>query len=131
MSKPGRVVIIDDCQLTLAIARDILTEGGFEVVAVTSGLEANQHIFGPIPPQLLLIDVELPMLNGDQKVRLLKSRERSRQIPVILMSGKTADELAALANAAGADAWVCKPLRADRLLPLAHQLTGTIEAAVS
>ncbi len=111
-----RVVVIDDCKLTLAIARDILQEAGLEVFTAASGIEANAIIYGTPPPDLILLDVEMPMLRGDRKVQLLKKAEASRAIPVILMSHKPAAELEALASAAGADSYIVKPLRPHSLL---------------
>lgn len=111
-----RIVVIDDCRLTLAITRDMLADTGFEVLTAESGIEANQYIFGLKPPDLLLIDIELPILRGDRKVRLLKTGEKSRDIPVILMSHKPPEELERLARAVGAEGWLVKPLNSEALL---------------
>jgi two-component system, OmpR family, alkaline phosphatase synthesis response regulator PhoP len=47
-----RIVVIDDCKLTLAIARDILEEAGFEVFTAESGIDANAIIYGTTRPDL-------------------------------------------------------------------------------
>ncbi|HXV22097.1 MAG TPA: response regulator [Desulfuromonadales bacterium] len=111
-----RIVVIDDCRLTLAIARDILEQGGYEVFTAESGIDANNIIYGAARPDLILLDVEMPMLRGDRKVQLLKKSERSRDIPVVLISNRPAAELAAIARACGADGYLVKPLRKDSLL---------------
>lgn len=111
-----RIVVIDDCRLTLAMARDILEAAGFEVQTAESGIAANHFIYGQSQPDLILLDVEMPMLRGDRKVQLLKQAEASRSIPIILMSHKPAPELASLAQAAGADSYLVKPLRPASLL---------------
>ena len=111
-----RIVVIDDCRLTLAIARDILEEAGFEVLTAETGIDANGYIYGTPQPDLILVDVEMPMLRGDRKVRLLKAAEASRDIPVILMSQKPAAEMERLARASGADSYLVKPLRREALL---------------
>jgi len=118
----GRIVVIDDCRLTLAMARDMLEDAGYEVLTAESGIEANPHIFGHKRPDLLLIDVELPMLRGDRKVRLLKESKNSRDIPTILMSHKAPQELQTLAQKAGADGWIAKPLRSDILVETIRRL---------
>lgn len=104
-----RVVIIDDSKLVLAMAADALESAGYEVITTDSGIEANQHIYAARRPDLILIDVMMPLLNGDRKVRLLKERESSRRIPVLLMSTKPPVELEALACASGADGYIVKP----------------------
>jgi CheY-like chemotaxis protein len=106
---PKRIVVIDDSKLVLAIATEALEGAGFEVLATDSGIEANQFIYSSRRPDLILIDVMMPLLNGDRKVRLLKERESSRHIPVILMSTKARDELEQLTRESGADGYIQKP----------------------
>lgn len=111
-----RIVIIDDSPLVLAMMSDTLQDEGYEVCAAETGLEANRFIFSAHPPDLILVDVMMPMLNGDQKVRLLKERNRSRDIPVLLMSSKPEDELAALTRESGADGYIQKPFNKTTLV---------------
>jgi DNA-binding response OmpR family regulator len=111
-----RVVVIDDSRLVLAMAADTLEGAGFEVITTESGIEANQHIYAARRPDLILIDVMMPLLNGDRKVRLLKERESSRQIPVLLMSTKPAGEMESLMQTCGADGYVLKPFDDGTLL---------------
>ncbi|PLX83844.1 MAG: two-component system response regulator [Desulfuromonas sp.] len=110
---PKRIVVIDDSELVLAIASEALEQAGFEVFTAGSGIEANSIIYSPMRrPDLILLDVMMPMLNGDRKVRLLKEREASRHIPVLLMSTKPAEELEGLARSSGADGFLRKPFTA-------------------
>jgi CheY-like chemotaxis protein len=111
-----RILVIDDCKLTLALARDILEEAGFEVVTVETGIEANRHLYRARQPDLLLIDVVMPMLPGDRKVRLLRQREETSEIPIVLMSTKTEPELRELARYSGANGYLCKPLKKEALV---------------
>lgn len=119
-----RIVIIDDSQLVLVMASDILKSAGYEVMATDSGIEANRFIYAVSPPDLILIDVMMPLLNGDRKVRLLKERETSRQIPVLLMSTKSEEELASLAAASGADGFIRKPFKPQSLLQQVERFLG-------
>lgn len=111
-----RIVVIDDSKLVLAIATEALEGAGFEVLATDSGIEANQFIYSSRRPDLILIDVMMPLLNGDRKVRLLKERESSRHIPVILMSTKARDELEQLTRESGADGYIQKPFNEASLV---------------
>jgi CheY-like chemotaxis protein len=115
MASP-RVVVIDDSKLVLAVVSEILESAGYEVFATDSGIEANQHIYSSRPPDLILLDVMMPLLSGDRKVRLLKEREASRNIPVVLMSTKPQEELTEIARAAGADGVIPKPFSEQSLL---------------
>lgn len=74
-----RIVIIDDCRLTLTVASDMLNAAGFEVATAEATLTANPLIFCNPPPDLIMIDVEMPLLNGEQTVQLLRSRLRSKK----------------------------------------------------
>jgi DNA-binding response OmpR family regulator len=111
-----RIVVIDDSKLVLAVADDALRGAGFEVLTTDSSIEANQHIYASVRPDLILIDVMMPLLNGDRKVKLLKERESSRNIPVLLMSSKPASEMEALTRESGADGYILKPFDAQTLV---------------
>ena len=71
-----------------------------------------------------MIDVVMPMLQGDRKVKLLKERETSSHIPIVLMSSKSIEELDQLVQSSGADGYMQKPLRPQNLLQTVHQWAG-------
>ncbi len=111
-----RCLIIDDSPLVLAMAGDALTAAGFEVLTADFGMDANKYIYSDPPPDIILIDVMMPMLSGDQKVKLLKQRESSRNIPILLISSKSDSELAELVKTSGADGYLRKPFDAVTLV---------------
>ena len=111
-----RIVVIDDSKLVLAVAADALESAGYEVLTTDSGIEANRYIYSHRPPDLILIDVMMPLLNGDRKVRLLKQREASSRIPIVLMSTKPREELAELTRDSGADGFIQKPFDEQSLV---------------
>ena len=117
-----RIVVIDDSKLVLAVAADALEGAGYEVITTESGIEANQFIYSTRRPDLILIDVMMPMLNGDRKVRLLKERESSRHIPVLLMSTKSSSELEELVKSSGADGYIQKPFNDISLVSQVQRL---------
>jgi DNA-binding response OmpR family regulator len=108
MSK--KVLIIDDSELVLAMASDALTSNGFEVFTAKNGIEANSYIFSSTNrPDVIILDIMMPLLDGNKKAKLLKEKEFSRDIPIIFISSKSEDELKKLAAEAGADGYICKP----------------------
>lgn len=111
-----RILLVDDSELVLAMAKDALVAAGFEVFTSTNGIEANAHIFSRNKPDLIILDVMLPMLDGNKKAKLLREKEYSRHIPILLLSSKPEDELRRLAAEAGADGYLRKPFTAESLV---------------
>jgi len=117
-----KIVVIDDSKLVLAIAADALAGAGYEVITTDSGIEANQYIYSNRRPDLILMDVMMPLLNGDRKVRLLKQREASSGIPIVLMSTKPREELAEITRESGADGFIQKPFDEGSLVQQVRKL---------
>lgn len=112
----SHIVVIDDCPVTLAIISDFLAAAGFRVSTAACSVYSNHLIYTRRPPDLILLDVMLPLMSGTKKTQALKSRERSRNIPVLLMSSKEEAELRDLSVEAGADGYLPKPFSADHLV---------------
>jgi DNA-binding response OmpR family regulator len=104
-----RVLVVDDSEIVLDMARQALEEGGFEVVTAMSAMEANEYIFCENKPVLIIMDVMLPMLDGDKKAKMLKENELTREIPILLLSSKPENELRWLVQESGADGYLRKP----------------------
>jgi len=122
--KKGPILLVDDCRLTRVIVRDMLAEEGFEVILAESAIDANPLLEQDPGPSLILMDVVLPTLSGNRKVRRMKARPDRRDVPVVLISTKPLNELRQLAAAAGADACLQKPLSKSNLLETINRLTG-------
>lgn len=111
-----RILIVDDSELVLAMARDALDEAGYEVLTATNGIEANNYIFALNKPDLIVLDVMLPMLDGNKKARLLREKQFSREIPILLISSKEEDELKRLTVECGADGYIRKPFTKEGMV---------------
>lgn len=110
------ILIIDDSELVLAMAKDALEESGYRVQTATNGIEANRYIFSKNSPQLIIIDIMMPMLDGNKKAKILKSNEMSRDIPILLLSSKSDKEMLRLTEEAGADGYILKPFSAAEIV---------------
>lgn len=104
-----RILVVDDSEIVLDMARDALEEGGFEVVTAVNAKEADKYIFCPDKPDLIILDVMLPILDGDKKAKQLKENEVTRGIPILLLSSKQEDELRWRVQESGADGFIRKP----------------------
>ena len=118
------IVIIDDSELMLVMTSDVLTEAGYEVAAAINCIEANQYIFGKQKPDLILMDVMMPMLQGDTTVQILKKTEFTSDIPVIYVSSKSPEELAQMVAATGVEGYLCKPFSDEELLAKVRAIIG-------
>lgn len=117
-----RIVVIDDCNVVLAMASDVLTAAGYKVSTADNGVYSNHLIYTKAPPDLILLDISMPLMSGDKKLRLLKSREKSRNIPVMLISSREKEELKSISDACGADAFLPKPFTGEQLLESVQSL---------
>lgn len=113
MSK--RILLIEDQEDNRRIVRDLLTSVGYELIEAVTGEEgvalAEQH-----RPDLILMDVLLPGLNGYEATRLIKAKPELRQIPIIAVTSYalSGDDIKALE--AGCDAYIAKPFSPRELL---------------
>jgi len=110
------IVIIDDCRVTLVMLADMLVDAGFRVSTAEDSIYSNHLIYNSSPPDLILLDVMLPHMAGDKKAKLLKTRDKSRDIPVLLISSKEEQELLQMVARSGANGFLQKPFSADKLL---------------
>lgn len=110
------ILVIDDDPVLLAMMRDDLEEAGFQVSTADCGVYSNHIIYGNDPPDLILLDVIMPHMSGVKKSQLIKQRDKSSEIPIILMSSKNEEELEGLAKKALADDFITKPYQVEALL---------------
>jgi len=111
-----KILIVDDSELVLTQAREALGEAGYDVLTASNGIEANGFIFSNHQPDLIILDVMLPMLAGDKKARLLKEKECSRHIPILLISSKSEEELTRIAVESGVNGFIHKPFTSAQIV---------------
>lgn len=116
------VLVIDDDRLILRIAGDILEGAGYRVSTAEDVLYCNNIIYGKTPPDLIIMDINLPFMTGDHKVRIMKGRATGSQIPIILFSSTGEEELQAIAAQCGADGYLTKPIDDRRLLDTVNRI---------
>lgn len=107
-----RIVVAEDDPAILDVLRLILEEEGYTVEAVADA--ATLRDFSHAHPDLLLLDIWMPGMDGRDLCRDLKRNEETRGIPILLCSANRDGEQ--IARAAGADGFVAKPFDIDTLL---------------
>ncbi len=116
------ILVIDDDPVLLAMLSDYLKEADFTVSTADCGIYSNNIIYGKNPPDLIVLDVIMPLMSGAKKAKLLKQRKKSAHIPIILMSSKEEQELKAIAEDSMVNDYLCKPFTADQLVAKVKKL---------
>ncbi len=113
----GTILVVDDTLASLKILVDMLTADGYQVHTAGSGELALASVAAS-PPELILLDVRMQGLDGFEVLRQLKAQERSRNIPVILLTAFGETEHRVEGFKLGAVDFVSKPFQRDELLAL-------------
>jgi CheY-like chemotaxis protein len=115
-ANPGKVLVIDDAARDRDLVAAILQTAGSEVQQAESGVHGLQAVNTPPPPDVVLLDVQMPGMDGFEVRRLLRSSPATRGIPVLMITASDDAALNRNVYAVGAQACVPKPLRKDSLL---------------
>jgi CheY-like chemotaxis protein/Tfp pilus assembly protein PilZ len=122
-SRSKRLLLVDDDQELCQALKLRFEAGGFEVITAGDGLEGlrkgrEEH------PDLVILDLMLPKLNGYEVCRLLKFDQKFRHIPIILCTARSRREDRLMGETVGADAYVTKPFDGKALLAKADELVA-------
>ena len=111
----AKILVADDSDMMRKIARMSLLKGGHEVVEAKDGSEAVQMSTSEMP-QLILLDAEMPEMDGWEASKAIKSDAKTSSIPVIMCTGNDLNEDIEEFKNSGADGFIIKPYQADALL---------------
>jgi len=120
---PKRVLIVEDNPFSLELTSELVQAEGHQVISATSGTEALS-IARAEQPDLILLDVRLPGVDGLTLSRALKAEPATERIPIVGISAHAMPEDEARALQAGCIAYLRKPLDTRRLLDLMERLLG-------
>jgi two-component system, cell cycle response regulator DivK len=110
-----RILVVEDHEDNRQILRDLLTSANFEVIEAVDG-EAGLAAAATHRPDLILIDIQLPGIDGYEASRRLKADTRLHAIPIIAVTSYALAGEADTARAAGCDAYIPKPYSPRQLL---------------
>ena len=110
-----RILIVDDSPTERHVLNDMLTKAGYEVVASDNGEDAILKA-KTVKPDLILMDVVMPGLNGFQATRAISRDPSTRTVPIILCTSKSQETDKIWGMRQGARDYVMKPVNKDELL---------------
>ena len=117
----GRVLVVDDEPDLVRILQFGLQSAGYVVESASDGQEGLKKA-REVKPDIILLDLMLPKLDGYKICRLLKFDERFKQIPIIILSARTQEWDQALALEMGANRFVTKPYNFSEILTHVEEL---------
>ena len=114
MEDAGRILVVEDNELNLKLVRDVLSYAGFEVFEARSG-EDGAALAAECHPDLVLMDLQLPGIDGIAALELIRSNGGGRRIPVIAVTAFAMEADRERALRAGFDGYIVKPISARDL----------------
>lgn len=114
-SEDAKILIVDDEPFNVNYLEQILEELGYETVSARNGQEALEKVVTETP-DLILLDVMMPIMDGFTVCRLLKEHDATRLIPIVIMTALDARQDRIQGIKAGADDFLTKPVHEEELL---------------
>jgi two-component system cell cycle response regulator DivK len=114
-----KILVVDDDAANRALLKDVLTYYGYEVLEASDGNEgisrAREHM-----PQMILMDLQMPVMNGVEATKILKADPQTKDIKIILLTGYAEKEFAE----SGFDGYLSKPIDIRQLPDLIKRYTA-------
>ena len=121
----AKILIVDDSPTELHVLSQMLSKGGYETVTAEDGEEGIERAKSELP-DLILMDVVMPGLNGFQATRKLSRDAATKHIPVVMVTTKDQDTDREWGMRQGARDYMVKPVKADELLAKISSLLGSV-----
>jgi two-component system chemotaxis response regulator CheY len=110
------VLVIDDSLAMRSLLRRILSGSGFEVIEAGGGAEGLDTLRGRDDIQAVLVDWQMPGMDGCEFIRAARAADPQRELPIMMVTAESELDQVAKALAAGADEYVMKPFTRDAVL---------------
>jgi CheY-like chemotaxis protein len=123
-SERPRVMVVDDYPDAREMYTEYLEFSGFDVIQAANGIEALERAIDSAP-DLILMDLSLPVMDGWEATRRLKADQRTANIPVVALTGHALAGISEGAKKAGCDAFVTKPCLPEDLVKEIRKVLDT------
>jgi two-component system, cell cycle response regulator DivK len=114
------ILVVEDQEDNRRILRDLLSSVGFQLLEASTG-EEGIRLAEAHRPDLILMDIQMPVLDGYEATRQIKAKADLRHIPIIVVTSYALSGDEAKARAAGADDYVAKPFSPREMLARIHR----------
>ncbi len=119
-----KILIVDDERLTRAVLQHDVILAGYDVMVASNGKEAMQKI-REVTPDLIVVDLVMPDMNGFEMCRQIRSNEQTKKTPVIVVSALQSQADIQEAKASGADVYLTKPIKPEEFIMHVKKYLGS------
>lgn len=110
-----KILVTEDSPTILAMVKDVLESEGYEVITSNDGQDALDKARSEAP-DLIILDLMLPKIDGYKVCRMLKFDDKYKQIPIIMFTARMQENDVKLGREVGADGYITKPFDPEMLL---------------
>lgn len=111
-----KILVIEDDPVLARLVDLTLKRAGYESIIASNGLAGMEHVRADPSPDLVLLDLMLPVMDGFEVLNLIRSDPRTADLPVIVVTGKTQTTDRQLALQLGANDYITKPYRPQNIV---------------
>jgi signal transduction histidine kinase len=115
-NKENQILIVDDETINLQVLSNYLSLQNYNVIQVTSGIEALARIEKGLKPDAIILDVMMPQMTGYEVTRKLRQKWAALELPILLLTAKTQIEDLVIGLESGANDYLTKPISKQELL---------------
>ncbi|MFY0621586.1 MAG: response regulator [Pelagimonas sp.] len=120
-----KVLAIDDSRTIRNLLRVSLEGAGFEFHSACDGVEGVE-VFPDVDPDVVITDINMPKMDGFGVIDSLRSGPNRTNVPILVLTTESSDDLKARARGAGATGWIVKPFDDSSLVSVLRRLTGHV-----
>ncbi|QET00855.1 response regulator [Cupriavidus pauculus] len=117
------VMVVDDSLTVRKASQRLLSRAGYQVVLARDGVDALKQL-QEVMPDAMLVDIEMPNMDGFDLTRNVRADDRTRHMPIIMITSRTAEKHRSYAMEIGVDVYLGKPFNEDELLRTLHERLG-------
>jgi two-component system chemotaxis response regulator CheY len=119
-----KVLIVDDSEVIRQQLGRALVEAGLQVVEATDGVDGLERIAEHADLSLLVLDINMPRMNGLEMLDALKANPKAAALPVLILTTEAQHSMMARAKAAGAKAWLIKPVKMAQFVGIVQRFAN-------
>ena len=117
-----KVLVVDDSPTIRQQIGRALGEAGFEVIEATDGVDGIDKIAGDKAIGIVILDINMPRMNGLEMLEKVKAHDGNENLPVIMLTSEGQKSLIERAKRAGAKGWIVKPFKSELLVSAVRKL---------